>query len=56
MAPGTGPEGGEYDRPNGGLAGRADPATKTHMFEEAGEAAQVVRGQLRANRQDLVSR
>jgi len=35
-------------------AGRADPARKTHMFEEAAESAQVVRGQLQANRQTLV--
>jgi len=35
--------------------GRADPATKTHMFEEAGESAQVVRGQLMANRQTMVA-
>jgi hypothetical protein len=31
MAPGTGPEGGEYDRPNGGFAGRADPAILAPM-------------------------
>jgi len=35
--------------------GGADPATKTRMFEEAAEAAQVVRGQLNANRQDMVA-
>jgi len=34
--------------------GRADPATNTRMFEEAGEAAQVVRGQLKANHQSMV--
>jgi glucosamine--fructose-6-phosphate aminotransferase (isomerizing) len=34
--------------------GRADPATKTHMFEEARASAQVVRGQLQANRQPMV--
>ena len=34
--------------------GRADPATSTRMFEEAGEAAQVVRGQLKANNQSMV--
>jgi len=35
--------------------GGADPATKTHMFEEAAQSAQVVRGQLKANRQDMVA-
>ena len=34
--------------------GHADPAMSTRMFEEAGEAAQVVRGQLKANHQSMV--
>jgi hypothetical protein len=33
MASDTGPEGDDYDRPNGGLAGRADPAILAPMLK-----------------------